>query len=522
MSVAKAPDMLATAFSAALIGLDAHPVRVEVEAGRGVASFELVGLAEVAVRESRVRVKSALAQIGVHLGEYRIVVNLAPADLKKSGSAFDVAIAAATLAALGVVPREPLADVLFLGELSLSGAVHAVRGVLPQLLGARRRGIRRAIVPQGNGAEAAMVTGVEVGTVSSIDKLLDALRGVATLPQAKLEPAEAEPAALDDLCEVRGQASARRALEVVAAGHHNLLFIGPPGAGKTMLARRLPGVLPPLSSSETLDVTAIHSVAGLLTTGGLVRGRPFRAPHHTVSEVGLVGGGDNPRPGEVSLAHHGVLFLDELAEFRRSALEALRQPLEDGHVTISRAQAKATFPARPLVVGAMNPCACGFRGDGTGRCLCSTERVRAYRARLSGPLLDRLDVHTILPPVTVGALQSREGGEPTSAVRARVERARAIQAERVVRGEVHASTNALLSPRDVERVAALCERGSAILGAAMSKLALSARAYGKVLRVSRTLADLEGRVAIAACHVAEAISYRTLDRGAGAPAESAA
>jgi magnesium chelatase family protein len=515
--------MLATALSAALVGLDAHPVRVEVEAGRGVASFELVGLAEVAVRESRVRVKSALAQIGVHMGEYRIVVNLAPADLKKSGSGFDVAIAAATLAALGVVPTEALNDVLFLGELSLTGSVHAVRGVLPQLLGARRMGITRAIVPQGNGAEAALVGGVEVGTVSSIDRLLDALRGVETLPRAVRAPHEADTAPLDDLSEVRGQAAARRALEVVAAGNHNLLFIGPPGAGKTMLARRLPGILPPLSAAEALEVTAIHSVAGLLTSSrGLMRGRPFRAPHHTVSEVGLVGGGDHPRPGEVSLAHHGVLFLDELAEFRRAALEALRQPLEDGSVTISRAQGKATFPARPLVVGAMNPCACGFRGDGTGRCICSGERVRAYRARLSGPLLDRIDVHVVLPPVNVGALQRGEGGEPTKDVRARVERARMVQAERFARGEVHAPTNALLLPRDLDRVAPLCERGSSLLGSAVARLALSARAYGKILRVARTLADLEGDPAILPRHVAEAIGYRTLDRNASAPAETAA
>jgi magnesium chelatase family protein len=514
--------MLATALSAALVGLDAHPVRVEVEVSRGVASFELVGLAEVAVRESRVRVKSALAQVGVYIGEYRIVVNLAPADLKKSGSGFDVAIAAATLAALGVVPLESLEGVLFLGELSLTGTVHSVRGVLPQLLGARRRGVMRAIVPQGNGPEAALVTGVEIGTVASIDKLLDALRGAMVLPRAIRAPNEIDPSPLDDLSDVRGQASARRALEVVAAGNHNLLFIGPPGAGKTMLARRLPGILPPLSSAEALDVTAIHSVAGLLTNArGLLPGRPFRAPHHTVSEVGLVGGGDHPRPGEVSLAHHGVLFLDELAEFRRAALEALRQPLEDGTVTISRSQGKATFPARPLVVGAMNPCACGFRGDGTGRCICSVERVRAYRARLSGPLLDRIDVHVVLPPVNVGALRG-EGGEPTQLVRARVERARSIQAERAERGEVHASTNALLSPRDLDRVASLCERGSSLLGTAVTRLALSARAYGKILRVARTLADLEGCLAIAPPHVAEAIGYRTLDRPAITPTDTAA
>jgi magnesium chelatase family protein len=515
--------MLAVALSAALVGLDAHPVRVEVEAARGVPSFELVGLAEVSVRESRVRVKSALAQVGVHMNECRIVVNLAPADLRKSGSGFDVAIAAATLAALGVVSHESLSGILFLGELSLTGTVHSIRGVLPQLLSARRRGTTRAIVPEGNGAEAALVEGVEVGTVETIGELLDALRGVVPLPSAVRAPPRRDALPIEDLTDVRGQVAARRALEVAAAGGHNLLFIGPPGAGKTMLARRLPGILPPLSNAEALEVTAIHSVAGLLTSSrGLVPTRPFRAPHHTVSEVGLVGGGDVPRPGEVSLAHHGVLFLDELAEFRRAGLEALRQPLEDGFVTISRAQAKATFPARPLVIGAMNPCACGFRGDGTDRCLCSLERLRAYRARLSGPVLDRIDIHVVLPPVNVTALQRGQSGELTKVVRDRVEQARVIQRERVLKGEAHASTNALLATRDLDRVASLCEGGSSLLATAVNRLSLSARAYGKILRVARTLADLEASVGVRPHHVAEAIGYRTLDRNAVAPAHTAA
>jgi len=309
--------------------------------------------------------------------------------------------------------------------------------------------------------------------------------------------------------------TARRALEVAAAGGHNLLMIGPPGAGKTMLARRLPGVLPALSREEALEVTAIHSISGLLTGArGLVPTRPFRAPHHTVSEVGLVGGGETPRPGEVSLAHHGVLFLDEMAEFRRGALEALRQPLEDGTVTISRAQAKATFPARPLVVGAMNPCACGYRGDGTSRCTCTVDRVATYRSRLSGPLLDRLDIHVVLPPVSVSSLQGALSGESTSTVRARVERARQVQRARADAGETTGATNAQLTPRDAERVAALCDPSARLVAKAVERLALSARAYAKVLRIARTLADLEGATAIRPSDVAEAISYRVLDRSA--------
>lgn len=507
------PRGLATIHASTLIGLDAYLIRVEVCATRGPSFFQMVGLAEATVREARVRVASALARLGVLLDEHAITVNLAPADLRKSGAALDLAIAVGVLCAIGRLDPECCRDALLLGELSLEGRLQPIRGVLPQLDGARGQAIGQAVVPAGNAAEAGLVAGLPVFVATDLEAVCTHLARQRSLPRAprtSFSPTSS-PTGLD-LAEVRGQSGARHALEVAAAGNHNLLLVGPPGGGKTLLARLLPTILPPLSFAEALEATAIQSIAGLVDPElGVVSVRPFRAPHHSVSDAGLVGGGDVPRPGEVSLAHHGVLFLDELAEFRRSALEALRQPLEDGRVCISRARARAWFPARPLVVAAVNPCPCGYWGHPQRSCRCTVAQRRRYLARLSGPLLDRIDVHVSVPPVEVRALARAANGESSATVRARVLLARARQWTRQQRGEVSHPTNATLSLAELDRVAALDAEGRALIDRAVHQLGLSARAYVRVLRVARTIADLEDRDTVRATHVAEAIQGRMLE-----------
>ncbi len=507
--------MFVRTYAGAIVGIDAVRVTVEVNlAGSGMGLF-LVGLPDNAVKESEERIRAAFENCGRRMSGRKTVVNLAPADLRKEGAAFDLPIAVGMLAAMEQVENDRLEESLFLGELSLDGTLRPVKGVLPIVAKARETGLKRVVVPQGNGEEAAVIDGIEVLAANRLQEVIEWLNGERELDS--VEPAAAgelpgdDPYA-EDFSDVKGQAHVKRALEIAAAGGHNVIMIGAPGSGKTMLARRIPSILPPLTADEALETTKIHSVAGKLgPTRGLLRQRPFRTPHHTTSPVALIGGGQSPQPGEASLAHNGILFLDELPEFGRSVLEVLRQPLEDKRISVSRAKYSVEYPANFTLVASMNPCPCGYYNHPDKECSCAPGAVHRYMNRISGPLLDRIDLHVEVTPVSIAEMASAEPGEPSAAVRERVVRARKVQEERF-RGVEGVHTNAMMNPKMLRACCRLDAASAALLERAMERLNLSARAYDRILKVARTIADLAGAADIGAAHIAEAINYRSLDR----------
>jgi magnesium chelatase family protein len=506
--------MIVKVAGSTVIGIESHPVEVEIDISPGLPQFSTVGLPDVVVRESKDRIKAAIKNSGYRFPATHVTVNLAPADIKKEGTGFDLPIAVGILSAQGLVDAGLCQEYLLIGELSLDGAVKGICGALSAAFQAQEKGMRGIILPRENAIEAGMVSALNVIPVDSLSDVVEFLSGRKEIAPVLVDTAELFQGHLQypfDFSEIHGQEQAKRALEVAAAGGHNVIMIGPPGSGKTMLAQRLSSILPALSFEEAIEATKIFSIAGLLDKkGGLIATRPFRSPHHTISDAGLIGGGHVPRPGEISLAHHGVLFLDELPEFRKNCLEALRQPLEDGRVTITRASQTATYPSRFMLVAAMNPCPCGHWGDARKACRCTAQQIRQYQSRISGPLLDRIDIHIEVPAVKYRDLKGKYSGESSLAIRERIERARLCQHDRF--RETAMLCNARMSDKQIRQHCAIDEESQKLLEMAIDKLGLSARAYTRILKVSRTIADLAQAQHIRAEHVAEAIQYRSLDR----------